>query len=739
MGRSSVRVIARTRPTDSFYSGINVLEDGKTFHLRTSKKGENEVINNTNDDHMFKVDAILRDASQEAVFDLAASDLVKSTMAGYNGTLLCYGQTGAGKTFTLMGGTEYRTRGCLPRCIKAVFDEAQMQADKTFNISVSFIEIYNDHIRDLLNPTSEDDFAVQEDAKGNVTVRGVEQRPCQRESDALALLFEGNTNRQTAEHSLNANSSRSHVIFTIHVVSRSRVESESASIISKLHCIDLAGSERLSKTGSDGKTAKEAQYINKSLTFLEQVVMALGNASRSHVPFRQSKLTNLLKDSLGGNSRTTMIANIWPEERNMEETTSTLKFAVRMMRVQTDPTINAVMDPATQIKQLQRTITELKAELQMQNQLVGKSHVQYEGDFGEDERFEMEKMAKQYVGGGIPMISVKSLREVKEYFKILKGMIDQRDAELRSGGGGAAASLLGTAAGNRTGTAPNAAPNAPGVGIIDKSSGFSVGVAAPSKALKEVLKAQPAPPGVRGELTAQNFSVERTAGPRTELDGGVADRSNVSNIGELPDKNTAFADFKKGPGAKISKLIKDTQEDLIAKRKRITDLGQQINQLKGQIDATSAELSRMRNERIARGDDDVVDDNEFALVGTMKDTKLQYRKLYDELSQLKDERDVSTRSVDAAKRRLVEDFDQWYNQQFEAAGGYPSSQNASPLKSSRYAQLDDDLDEGERFEALELNKVLDDDPDSVAFYTAKKMATSKQQGSRAGPFQRRKL
>lgn len=738
MVKTNVRVIARTRPTDAFSPNVKILDDSKTFHLHSAKRGgTTDVINNSNDDHMYKLDAVLRDVSQETVYELAAADVVKSTMSGFNGTLMCYGQTGAGKTFTLMGGADYRTRGCIPRCIKAVFDEAQLQSDKAFEVSISFIEIYNDKIRDLLNPNSEEDFQVQEDAKGNVTVRGVEHRQCSKESEALALLFEGNTNRQVAEHVLNAASSRSHVVFTMHVVSRSRVESESASVTSKLHCIDLAGSERLSKTGSEGKVAKEAQYINKSLTFLEQVVMALSTANRSHVPFRQSKLTNILKDSLGGNSRTTMIANIWPEEKNFEETHSTLKFAVRMMRVQTDPTINAVMDPSTQIRLLQRTIVELKAELQMQNQLAGKSHVQYEGEFGEDERFELEKIAKAYVSGAAPGIHVKSLREVKEYFRILKSMIEQRDAELRSGGGAAGFNgTIGSVAGggnsqtnlnqlSRGGTAG-------GTGVVDKTSGFSVGVAAPSKGLKDVLKAQPPAAGRAESLANPYASVERS-GART--DEAAADRSNFSNHGggvaDIPDKNTAFLDFKRSAGAKLSRFIQDSQQTLQQKKKRITELGQTINKLKNDIDQQSSELQRLRNERLARGDDDVVDDHESGLVQSVKECKLQYRQMYDELTVVKDERDVAARAVDAAKRRLVEDFEAWFQHQCETIGA-TSSQHHSPVKGGHvYAQLDDDLDEGERFEALEMHKVLDDDPESVAFYTAKKLAGAKQHATAA--------
>ena len=171
-------------------------------------------------------------------------------------------------------------------------------------------------------------------------MKGLSLNVCANEEEALNYLFEGETNRTIAEHQLNKASSRSHCIFTIHVESKSRVESSEKVICSKLHLVDLAGSERTKKTGSEGITMKEASYINKSLTFLEQVVVALCDKKRDHTPYRQSKLTNMLKDSIGGNCKTLMVANIWPEPSHIEETNSTLKFATRMMRVSNEATIN---------------------------------------------------------------------------------------------------------------------------------------------------------------------------------------------------------------------------------------------------------------------------------------------------------------------------------------------------------------------------------------------------------------
>ena len=169
---------------------------------------------------------------------------------------------------------------------------------------------------------------------------------CKNEEEALNFLFEGETNRTVSAHSLNKESSRSHCIYTIHLESKSRTESADKDVFSKLHLVDLAGSERIKKSMATGISLKEANYINKSLTFLEQVVVSVCDNKRSHIPYRQSKLTNFLKNSIGGNCMTVMIANIYPEPEHLDETISTLKFASRMMKVSNDPHVNLQNDPA---------------------------------------------------------------------------------------------------------------------------------------------------------------------------------------------------------------------------------------------------------------------------------------------------------------------------------------------------------------------------------------------------------
>jgi kinesin family protein 6/9 len=171
---------------------------------------------------------------------------------------------------------------------------------------------------DLLSgvPTHEQNGSainIQDDAKGQIHVKGLSQHICTNEEEALNFLFEGESNRTVGEHTLNKESSRSHCIYTIHVESKSKIESSEKVVFSQLNLVDLAGSERVKKSGVEGMNLREAMFINKSLSFLEQVVVSVCDRKRDHVPYRQSKLTNLLKNSIGGNCKTVMIANIWPE------------------------------------------------------------------------------------------------------------------------------------------------------------------------------------------------------------------------------------------------------------------------------------------------------------------------------------------------------------------------------------------------------------------------------------------
>lgn len=307
---------------------------------------------------------------------------------------------------------------------------------------MSYLEIYNEGLYDLLAPDQEntEDLQILEDNKGSILVRGLSMPIANNEEEGLSLMFQGETTRAICEHQMNKASSRSHCIFTIYLETRSRVESTGQVVYSKLNIVDLAGSERVGKTHSKGQVLKEAMCtktycrvyifvdINKSLTFLEQAVIALGNPTRDHVPYRQSKLTHYLKDSLGGNCKTVMVANIWGEAVQLEETVSTLKFATRMMRVSNDAIINIQMSNEALIKKYEQQIKELKQELAMHDQLKGVSQVTYD-PYTEEQRMDLRKAIRHYINHDNEDLEVKNIRQVKEIFLQFKAMYKQMDQD----------------------------------------------------------------------------------------------------------------------------------------------------------------------------------------------------------------------------------------------------------------------------------------------------------------------
>ena len=239
------------------------------------------------------------------------------------------------------------------------------------------------------------------------------------EEEAFNLVFEGEANRTISEHELNKESTRSHCIFSIYLEMKSRIESSEKVITSKLNFVDLAGSERVKKTGSTGLTLKEANYINKSLTFLEQVVVSLSDKSKrskkDHIPYRQSKLTHLLKDSIGGNCRTVMIATVWPEEPYIFETLSTLNFAKRMMSVVNEATVNIQLDTNALLKKYQKEIKELKQELAMHNTLANRGRINYD-PYTPEEQYGQQVVAKKFLTGETEDLEFDSVRQAKELF-----------------------------------------------------------------------------------------------------------------------------------------------------------------------------------------------------------------------------------------------------------------------------------------------------------------------------------
>ncbi|XP_062867429.1 kinesin family member 4 [Trichomycterus rosablanca] len=306
---------------------------------------------------------------QEEVFNASVSPLLSGLFKGYNATVLAYGQTGSGKTFS-MGGTytsaqeNEPTVGVIPRVVRKIFQEKAKRADCEFVLFVSYLEIYNEEILDLLCPSKDKPvISIREDPKEGIKIVGLTEKAVFTAQEMVGCLELGNSARTVGSTAMNAASSRSHAIFTINLEQR-RGGDKNDMMVSKLHLVDLAGSERQKKTKAEGDRLKEGISINKGLLSLGNVISALGDDSKkgTFVPYRDSKLTRLLQDSLGGNSHTLMIACISPADSNIEETINTLRYADRARKIKNKPVLN--VDPrATEMKRLKQQVQELQVML----------------------------------------------------------------------------------------------------------------------------------------------------------------------------------------------------------------------------------------------------------------------------------------------------------------------------------------------------------------------------------------
>jgi len=325
-------------------------------------------------------------AAQADVYDKCVEPLVKSCMEGYNATVFAYGQTGSGKTYTI-GGTDSaglleEEYGIILRAVKQLFQIMEENKHKTdYIITVSYIEIYLEELKDLLDmETSSKDIHVREDEKGNTVIVGATEQPVTTADEVMSCLDTGSAGRQVGTTNMNEHSSRSHTIFTLYIEQKPLIEeeldSEKKSSVApgmdysdykyaKFHFVDLAGSERAHRTGNVGERFKESVYINSGLLALGNVISALADAKKKvvHVPYRDSKVTRLLKDSLGGNSRTLMVTCLSPCAADFAENLNSLKYATRARNIRNKPIVNR--DPQnTRLAEMQSEIQALREELQ---------------------------------------------------------------------------------------------------------------------------------------------------------------------------------------------------------------------------------------------------------------------------------------------------------------------------------------------------------------------------------------
>ncbi|XP_007456225.1 PREDICTED: kinesin-like protein KIF21B [Lipotes vexillifer] len=439
-GDCCVKVAVRIRPQLS-------KEKIEGCHICTSvTPGEPQVL--LGKDKAFTYDFVFDlDTWQEQVYSTCVSRLVEGCFEGYNATVLAYGQTGAGKTYTMGTGFDVamaeEEQGIIPRAIAHLFGgiaerkrRAQEQgvAGPEFKVSAQFLELYNEEILDLFDSARDPDarhrrsnIKIHEDANGGIYTTGVTSRLVSSQEELIQCLKQGALSRTTASTQMNVQSSRSHAIFTIHVCQMrlctrpdlvneavtglpdgTAPSGEYETLTAKFHFVDLAGSERLKRTGATGERAKEGISINCGLLALGNVISALGDQSKKvvHVPYRDSKLTRLLQDSLGGNSQTIMIACVSPSDRDFMETLNTLKYANRARNIKNKVVVN--QDKASQqLSALRAEIARLQMELMEYK--AGKRVIGEDGAEGYSDLFRENAMLQKE--NGVLRLRVKAMQE----------------------------------------------------------------------------------------------------------------------------------------------------------------------------------------------------------------------------------------------------------------------------------------------------------------------------------------
>lgn len=414
INNEAVQVIVRCRPLNQkdlqadCSSVVNIFSNRGVIEVENPRaKSENEKTK------LFTFDAVYDwNSTQQSIYDETVRTLVSSVLEGYNGCVFAYGQTGTGKTYTMEGTKDLEGEGIVPRAFKQIWAHINRTKGIEFLVTVRYLEIYMEEIRDLLKGKKTKTLELREDSTQGVYVTHLHSQTCKSEADMFKAMKIGNHNRTTGATNMNEHSSRSHAIFQI-VVEMAENESKSVKV-GKLNLIDLAGSERQSKTGASGDRLREATKINKALSSLGNVIYALAENS-AHIPYRDSKLTRLLQDSLGGNSKTIMIANIGPASTNYDETIITLRYAYRAKSIKNQPIKNEDIKN-TKLLELQQEIERLKKLIEEKNRGVELSGQIDLGCSDSDDDSEKEEKVKKLEVGKV---------EVSELSKKLKSLENQ--------------------------------------------------------------------------------------------------------------------------------------------------------------------------------------------------------------------------------------------------------------------------------------------------------------------------
>jgi kinesin family protein 6/9 len=687
----------------------------------------------------------------------------------------------------------YEHRGIAPRAISQLFSEINSRVELEFLVSCTYMEIYNERIYDLLvdlsRPEQAGEYTIVEEKDGRgIFVRGLTEIEVRDETSALNLLFTGGLSRTTATHKLNKRSNRSHSIFTLYVQQRQRSGVSERITHSKLHLVDLAGSERLKKTmdsidGSMGDevTRKESMAINRSLTYLEQCVVALTRKGAAggagHVPYRQSKLTNILKDCLGANCNTVMVACVWGESSHLEETISTLRLASRMMKVQNESVSVESIDPSILLKKQENIIKALKQELLMHDALVERTGVVYDA-YTPEQQQEMSQLIEKYVATPEKdednILQIQSYRQMLEICKQFKKKLIEARSSSRNNAGSTTmfndstddlykSDAKGLGASNNLNSTNGEKLSLKEVGNVSNNGrGFALGEARmdsrPPNGIEtsaSFYAASPKPSVGGGPNGANpgNFSpIPTNRSDKAGRDASPLGRGAGSNSNFMIAANDlqSFEGFIKNSvnGQQLFGQFTSLKNSIKDMKSKIRYLTTEVNDTKVRIDELNVALENQKASRIqfvnnkqrsnqGRGGraDEIVDEEEIMLAKSLKEKKQSYRNAYEQLQKTQFQLTTVSNEMNEVKSKMMESFNLW-QQTSGGTGGYGNTgsfqdvwDNSSPVEDRNFgftntgggaAGAIDELDDQEAFDKLEAERVLSNDPESLAFFMAQK-------------------
>ncbi|XP_036237323.1 kinesin-like protein KIF6 isoform X1 [Molothrus ater] len=679
MVKETIRVYARVKPLGRRQQAGSYSVDNEeplpSLEITVPRDLADGFINNKRESYKFKFQKIFdQEAKQDVIFDSIAKPVAECVLAGYNGTIFAYGQTGSGKTFTITGGAErYSDRGIIPRTLSYIFDQLQKDSSKVYTTHVSYLEIYNECGYDLLDPRHETSkmedlpkVTIMEDSDQNIHLKNLSLQQATNEEEALNLLFLGDTNRMIAETPMNQASSRSHCIFTIHITSK---EPGSATIRrSKLHLVDLAGSERIAKTGIGGHLLTEAKYINLSLHYLEQVIIALAEKNRSHIPYRNSMMTSVLRDSLGGNCMTTMIAMLAMDKRNIDESISTCRFAQRVALIKNEAVLNEEIDPRLMIIQLKKEIQDLKDELAL---VTGK---QRKSELSQEELLQLDELIETFlkdndpdssldVGADMrkikycfvhmkqiinhPMTSGKKLlsediseeKNSNEELEKLKGLLQQRDNEINI-----LVTMLKKEKKKARDTLSQLNATSAGSAVLEQS---------PSMSLEE--SQSPSRCSSLKEAKVSSSSIPRLPFPSRATGGKMS-------LG----CQEAFEIFKQDHADSIT--IEDNKQLLKQRFDEAKCLGEKLNEVRNKINHLKGKIIQRQIQRAALAvlnpsEELMFDPVEENLRMQIEEEKKSYKTVYSRFKGLKVEIEHLQLLMEKVKMKVQKDFEVWWSEE----------------------------------------------------------------------------